>query len=344
MKESSRFYDLNPILSKKDINGKTPKLLIITTNRLAGKSHALEEHVLSFLRKGKYRKIAILCRHKTEIDGAAERFFSVSDWMHEGLMYRTGKKYNLGYADIILNEENVGYVLALSAIDGIKMSSGLLKDIDCVIWDEFQREDNRYLPNEATLFQSLKSSICRGYGSQERYCRFILASNHISLLSPILSDLEIEKRLMKNTKYVRGDGFVFEQSINLYALEAQKRTLGSSRSSDRYAGGEQVIYLNDSKASIGKPSGRGRYCETFKDKDGVYAIYYYADENKFYVSLGVDKQNKNCYTKIKNEVDGLFVVANHTLLYRRAFEKGRFTFENLECKSALIRYISYGCN
>lgn len=344
MKEISPYYDLNPILSKKDINGNIPQKVIITGNRASGKSHAIEEHFLSFLRKKKYRKIAVLCRYKYEMDGIAERFFSVSDWKHPGMTYATGKKNKMGYADLILNDEHVGYGICVASSDNIKEASGLFKDVDAVVWDEFQREDNKYLPNEITQLNSIISSISRGEGKQGRFVRFFFLSNLISLLSPLMSDLEIEKRLKRNTTYVRGDGFVFEQKINLSALKAQHKAIGLETGTSSYLGSGVVEYLNDNRSAIKTPIGRRMYCETFIVSGKKYAILYYTDEKMYYCTESVDRYFKLCYSKDRQDVCMNVFVPRHITHYRKAFEFGRFCFENLTCKSALIKYISYGCN
>lgn len=336
---TSQYYDLNPIRSKLDINGKQARMFIITGNRSAGKTHAMCEHVLSFLRKGRYRQIALLCRNKYELDDICESFFSVSNWMHPSDYY-TGKVSKMGYAPLYYNGKMIGYGLSLRASDNLKRCSGLFQFVDCMVWDEFQREDNQYIKNEARALKSIISTVSRGGGEQGRKVPCYLLSNTISVLSPILADLEIASRIHKNTRFVRGDGFIFEQSINQSALEAQKdNTLSIGR--ENYLGGTSVVYMNDNLSGVEKISGNLRYMETFIVDGERYAIKYSKDLEVFYCCKLIDKYCKRVYTRNKQEINDKITVPFGIPFYRKHFDKGMFRFENIECKSAIIKYLSY---
>lgn len=345
MKGNSLFYDINPMLSKKDINGDTPSMRIITGNRAGGKTHAMEEYLLSSIRKKRVRKFALLCRYKYELDDLAEGFFATSAWMHPGMTYETARVYKTGYSEIMLNGIHMGYGICIGAADNLKRLSGRFHDVDICIWDEFQREDERYLPREILQLNSVISTVSRGEGKKGRFVPFFMISNFISLLSPLLSALEIEKRLKSDTTYVRGEGFVFEQKIVLDALKEQAgNTASRALTRTQYLGGSTVRYLNDRRDAIETPKGRYKYCENFSSEGNTYAILYFPDRKILHATKKVDSNFKICYSKDMEEISEFVLVPRHITMYRDYFYAGRFTFDSLEAKSALIKYISYGCN
>ena len=68
------FYDGKNLLSKKDINGKKPKILISCGGRSTGKTTFWNSFVLNKY-KGTDAQFILLYRYKYEIDNIANRFF-----------------------------------------------------------------------------------------------------------------------------------------------------------------------------------------------------------------------------------------------------------------------------
>ena len=90
--------------------------------------------------------------------------------------------------------------------------------------------------------------------------------NTVSLLNPYYKEFGINKMLKKDTKFLRGDGWVFERTYNKNASIAYKES-GIARafkhaSYNEYA--SENKYLNDNECLIGKPTGQSRYICTIR--------------------------------------------------------------------------------
>ena len=72
--------------------------------------------------------------------------------------------------------------------------------------------------------------------------------------------------LSKDTKFLKGDGFVLEQCYNVHAAKAQQESaFNRAFANNEYAMyASQGVYLNDNIAFIDKPKGRNRYTCTLK--------------------------------------------------------------------------------
>lgn len=117
--------------------------------------------------------------------------------------------------------------------------------------DEFQSETNHYCPDEIRKFQSIHVTIARGKGKQYRYVRTILASNSVTMLNPYYKSMGIHKMLRNDTKFLRGHGWVMEQTFN----ESASKSLSSSGFSKAFDDGysdyaSQNVYLNDNETFI----------------------------------------------------------------------------------------------
>lgn len=88
------------------------------------------------------------------------------------------------------------------------------------VFDEYQDESNNYLPNEIDKLMSIHTSIARGDGKQSRRVPLYMASNTVSILNPYYQALGINKMLKRDTKILRGDGWVYERTYNENASKA----------------------------------------------------------------------------------------------------------------------------
>ena len=68
------FYDGTKVLSIKDINGNQPELVIVTTNRSAGKTTWFNRWFVKRFLNYK-EKFCLLYRFNYELDGVADTFF-----------------------------------------------------------------------------------------------------------------------------------------------------------------------------------------------------------------------------------------------------------------------------
>lgn len=217
-----------------------------------------------------------------------------------------------------------------------------------MLFDEFQCENQSgYCANEVNKFISIHTSVARGNGEQSRYVPVYMLSNKVSLLNPYYTQLGITERLQSNTVFLRGNGYVLEQSYNASASQAQQESAFiqafSTNDYVQYSSGKE--YLVNDNAFIEKLTGVNKYVCTIRYNKVNYAIRHFTDENYFYCDNSVDETFP---LKIAVNVDSHgdnYVLspafAMLTVTLRKAFESGNFRFKNLLAKQAIINLIKY---
>lgn len=347
------YYDGTKLLSLKDLDGNTPEIFMVTSNRTAGKTTYFNKLVFNrFLKKG--LKFMLVYRFKYELDDCANKFFKDI----QGLFFQEyelfSKKMATGiYHELFtrkIGEENAlscGYAISLNSADQLKKLSHFFSDTDCMLFDEFQSETNSYCPNEVEKFVSIHKTVARGQGKMNRYVPVYMCANPVTILNPYYVEMDISSRLTSDVKFLRGHGFVLEQGYNEAADKAQKESgFNAAFSKNRYiAYASEGSYLNDSTAFIEQPNGKARYLATIRFKGNDYGIrsfdalgIIYCDNrpdttypNK--IAVTTDDHNIN-YVMLKN--NELFI-AN----MRFFFEQGCFRFKDLKCKEAVLKLLSY---
>lgn len=341
------YYDGTKILSLNDINGNKPEVYLITTNRTGGKTTYFGRFCINkFIRNNS--KFALLYRFNYELSDVAVKFFKdIGELFFPEYEMTNSLKAKGIFSELKLNNVPCGYALALNAADNIKKYSHLFNDVDRIIFDEFQPESNRYCSNELEKFLSIHTSIARGHGKQTRYVPVYMLGNAVTLLNPYYTALGIAERLQSETKFLRGDGFVFENGFIESASEAMKASgFNKAFSGVKYSAyGAQNVYLHDNYTFIEKPSGRGKYIGTLRYRGNNYGIREYSElgiiycddkaDNTFPVRISVTTEDHNInYIMLKKS--DLFI-AN----LRYFFDKGCFRFKNLSCKEVILKTISY---
>lgn len=248
----SKYYDGTKLLSLLDIFGKTPTLFFCVGNRTAGKTYFFKRMLLNRFRK-KRKKFLILKRYNYEIQGTAEAFFKdieeIERKFHGHIM--TEKSFANGMmAELFYDGEPCGYVIAINQADLVKKMSTRFVDVEAIFFDEFQSETNKYCPQEVAKFRSILISIARGGGKQARHVPVYMCSNSVTVLNPYFVEYDIAKRLEKNTKFMRGNGWVLEQTYNESAAEALRREHAHMTGSKDLAYATGEMYLLDSEAFI----------------------------------------------------------------------------------------------
>lgn len=347
MSNNSKYYDGTKLLSMSDINGNKPEIYICSGNRTAGKTVYFNRLCVNrFLDAG--QKFMIIYRFNYEVDNVADKFFKDigSLFFKNNTMESTRKEKGL-YHELYLDGTSCGYAISLNSADQIKKNAHLFSDVSRMIFDEFQSETNNYCPDEITKLFSVHTSVARGQGEQVRYVPVYMLSNNVSLINPYYVALGISNRLNKDTKFLKGDGFVLEQCYNENAAKAQQQSaFNRAFASNSYAMyASQGVYLNDNIAFIEKPSGRSRYLCTLKCCGSCYSVREYYDAGVVYCD---DKADMSYPIKISVTTDDHNV--NYVMLrqydniihgMRYYFEKGCFRFKNLRCKEAILKAISY---
>lgn len=343
-----KYYSCDRLLTLKDKNGKPPEIFITDGNRTAGKSVSYKKKLIStFLKTKDVNQFFYLYRNKSDMSNCADVFFNDIKRIFYPSYSMTEKRILNGNIVVLyLNGVECGYCLPLSMSHKFKNMSALFSRVKHGFFDEYQNENNIYLPNEVEKLMSLHISIARGDGEQHRYVPLYMASNTVSILNPYYSALGINKMLKKNTKILKGDGWVFERTYNENANAAMTES-GFVRafSKSKYSSfASSNVYLNDNESLIERPSGGNQYLLTVIYNQKPYNIRKYSDV--VYVSTGCDEtfNNRICFN-VNDVVDdralrvttGNFIV----IMLREYFNRGMMRFENLDCKNMTLDLLSY---
>ena len=342
------YYDGTQLLSMKDLNGDTPEIFMVTTNRTGGKTTYYSRMLINKFINKKIRKFALLYRFKDELNDCANKFFKdIRGLFFQHMELESEPRDNGHFHELFLDGISCGYALPLNCADSIKKMSHFFSDVDIIMFDEFQSETNHYCSDEVKKFISVHTSIARGNGEQVRYVPVIMVGNPVTLLNPYYLEMGIAERLSSKTKFLRGNGFVLEQGYNESASKAQRES-GFNRafSGNAYVDyGAQGIYLNDNKSFIEKPTGRSRYVCTLRYKGKDYSVREYFEQGIMYCDTSVDETFplRISVTTDDFRINYIMLKNNDFVLsdFKFYFRNGCFRFKNLPCKEALIKSISY---
>lgn len=341
------YYDGTKLLSLKDANGENPEIYMVSGNRTAGKTTYFRRLLDNSFKKGK-GKFVSLYRFDYQLKNAEEAFFKdMNDIFFPNDTFAAEPHAKGKYYEWYINDQPCGYALAINNADFIKENSSLFNDVERILFDEFQSETNKYCADEIRKFRSVHTSIARGKGKQVRYVPVYMCSNMVTVLNPYFTAMGISSRIRKNTKFLRGNGFVLEQAFNESASKAQMDSGFNKAFVDEsyLAYSAQNIYLNDNYSFIEQPSGRGRYMYTVKYLGKHYSIWSYDNEGILYVSDKADLSfpNKLSLSTDDHNINYLMLKNNSftVLTLRDLFNRGCFRFKNLECKEMLFTLLSY---
>ena len=343
----SDFYDGTKLLSMLDIKGNKPSVYITEGNRTGGKTTYFNRLMVNrFKKQGK--KFACFCRFKDELKDYHEKFFKdINDLFFNGDVMESEKRDNGCYWDLKLNGEHCGYAIAINSADRIKKISHIFNDVDSILFDEFQSETNHYCTDEITKFFSVVVSISRGKGQHMRYVPVYLVANSVSLINPYYNAMGIGSRITKDTKFLRGDGFILERAyVEAAAIAQQDSGFFKAFHKSSYSSySAQNVYLNDNVAFIEKPQGKCRYLATLVYMGNEYGVYSYDELGIIYVSNKADTTApfKISVTTEDHNINYVMLKHNDAFLMqlRFYFDKGCLRFADLNAKEALMKAISY---
>ena len=336
------YYNNNKLLTLKDINGKKPEIFLCDGNRTAGKSYSFKSTLLrKWFRKGE--QFALIVRNQTDCKGYYESFWKdVGEDKYPEKECTEQSVAKGTFYQILIDGLVAGFVLPLSMASKIKRFSSMFIDVTSMFFDEYQDENSRYLPDEIKKLMSIHTSIARGHGEQTRYVALYMCSNTISLLNPYYVAFGIHKRLRDNTKFLRGDGWVFEKTLNENAKNAFQSSAFNrafSSATDYFSYASENVYLNDNLSLIEKPVGDFRYIATIKYDGEMYNIRQYS--NYIYVSEGCDITFplKIAYKPVDIAGDGFWLCNKNTPITKRIkqyFECGLLRFDGLKSKNMVF--------
>lgn len=343
----SKYYDGTKLLSMLDINGNKPEIYMCTSNRTAGKTTYFNRLcVNSFIKKGE--KFGVLYRFNYELDDVSNKFFKdIGSLFFHGHTMENKRRASGIFHELFLDNKSCGYAISLNSSDQIKKYSHLFSDITRLVFDEFQSENNHYCNDEIKKFISVHTSIARGQGKQVRYVPVYMISNPVSLINPYYVTMGVSNRLKSNTKFLKGDGFVLEQSFNNSAkLEQNNSGFNKAFSNNIYTSyASESVYLNDNTAFIEKPSGKNIYLCTLKYNNTFFAIREYTESGFLYCDDKADLtfNLKIAVTTEDHQINFVMLKRNDFFLsnLRYLYERGCFRFKDLRCKEAVLNALSY---
>ena len=342
-----QYYDGTKLLSLLDLNGKKPDIYISTSNRSAGKTTFFSRYFVNrFIKHGEM--FGLFYRYNYELSDVADKFFSEIKTLFFPSYTMTSKPKAKGiYHELLLNGELCGYAISINSAEQIKKYSHLFATIQRILYDEFLSENNKYCNNEVTKFQSCLTSISRGGGQQVRRVPVYLLGNFTSLLNPYYIAFDISSRLNIQTNYMRGNGWVLEQSFYEEVAAAQKESgIMRALSESRYTKfATEKIYLNDNDVFIERPQGKSRYLATIIIDGKNFALREYTESGIIYCDTSVDQTFPRRLAFSASEMDVNYIMLRQNSFFienmRSFFEYGCFRFKDLECKKAVFKMLSY---
>ena len=340
------YYNGTKLLSLNDINGNKPEIYICTSNRNAGKTTFFNRYfVKRFINYGE--QFIILYRYKYELDDCAVKFFNDIGSLFFPHSCLDNKSRSKGlYHELLLDGITCGYALALNSSDNIKRYSHIFNNVQRIIFDEFQSESNNYCNKEVSKLISIHTSVARGQNKQVRYVPVFLIGNFVSLLNPYYVELGITEKLNKNAKFLKGNGWVLEQSINDSAKNSLLNSGFNKAFSNNYIDySAGATYLNDSDNFIDVVKGKSKYIATLKFEDKCYSIRAFDELGIIYCDNTIDNTYpiKIAVTTPDHQINYV-MKQTHTVLLnllRYYFDKGCFRFKDLNCKKAVLKLLSY---
>ena len=340
------YYDGGKLLSMKDRCGQIPEIFLCESNRNAGKTTFFTRLLIKrFLKNG--CKFVKLVRYRTNLVDSPDKLFGdVIPNFFRGHSYDGETAPDKLYTKLYLDNKHCGFVIPINAARAVKECWQIFSGTTAMFLDEYQSEDNVYVPNEVQKLFSIHTSLARGEKKQVRYLPLYACSNSITMLNPYYHALGIQN-LPSETKFYRGDGFVLEHNFNEGAAAANASS-GFSRAFKNLSYANHVkenIYLNDSVTFIEKPRGNGRYVCTFLCGGNNYAIYMYDENGYAYTCHNVDYSFPRRVSVYTSDMRPNYVMMhsekNLIQLLRYFFQVGCFRFKDISCKNATMELLSY---
>lgn len=343
----NKYYDGTKLLSLMDINGDKPEIYMSTSNRSAGKTTYFNRMLVN--RYKKYgEKFILLYRFNYELTECADKFFKEIGRLFFKDDVMTEKKHANGiYVELFLNDKPCGYCISLNFADQLKKYSHLLADASSMLFDEFQSETNHYCPNEVEKLLSIHTSIARGGGEQVKRLPVYMISNAVSIINPYYMVLGIADRLQKDTKYLRGEGWVLEQGFYENVSKEQcNSAFNRAFSQSKYVQyASENVYLLDGACMIEKMKGNSEYVATVYAGGKHYGIRNFVDDGILYIDNSADETYRIKFSITPSEQDGGYelITTQHYMFYtlKQYFTKGRVRFKNQECKQVFFTLLKF---
>ena len=339
------YYNGNKLLSLMDINGKLPEIYMCCGNRTAGKTFFFKRWMLRrFVKHGE--KFVIFVRYIDDLPNVVDGFFAdIGPLEFDGhtmtqkpIMH--GKSYELYY-----DNRPCGYVVAVNDPERIKRNSAIFADAQRGFFDEFMSENDKYCPNEVQKLNSIRVSIARGgaTGAHTRYFPVYMASNNVTIFNPYFEYFGVSARLQNNTHYLRGNGWVLEQTFNKAAAAALSQNFATINADEMKYMAENR-YLLDRNTFVDAVPGE-KYCMCKIRYNGkTYTVWGMSKDDLWYVSSKLKSDTRNIITVSPDDhdKDSILITRSHKIykLLRQCYNDGLIRFDSGSAKHAFLSALS----
>lgn len=332
------FYIGNKLLSLRDLNGNKPEIFMCCGNRTAGKTFFFKRW---FVKRAleKHERFVVFVRQVEAIKDAYMGFWADIGpivWPNKQMTQRPLLHGKAGLLSI--DGVPVGYVVSLNDPDTIKRNSSLFADAQRGFFDEFQSESGKYLAKEFQKFNSVRLSIARGgaQGTHSRYFPVYMCSNMVTEFNPYFEALKCLPS--KRDKFLRGDGWVLEQTFNVKAAEAIKKNFKTLSDKElQYATRNE--YLLDTNTFVDKVPGT-KTCACMIRYEGKRYGIWQTQQGFYYVSSKLWAETPFVFAldNDSHNTDSIYITKSMPVAkaLRKAYDMGNMRFENQGSKNAFV--------
>lgn len=339
MAKKHPYYSFNRVLSFNAIYN------FIVGGRGLGKTYgAKKKAITDYIRKGDM--FIYVRRYKGELSNSKTTFFA--DVAHEfpNFIFRVhGGEAQMARADTDPKAKNswqtIGYFIALST--GQSQKSVSFPRVKTIIFDEFIIEKGaiHYLPDEATIFNNLYSTVDRW---QDKTKVFFLA-NSVSIMNPYFMKYDIEPDKADANGFIKkADGFIVAHfpDSKLFAMSVFETKFGKfiKNTDDDYADyavGNQFADNND--GLISPKDSKARYRYTIETKQGSFSVWYNLFTAEYTIQEKLPKKQIvfTLMAEKMGEEKTLLVYGDKLMQQlRAAFRSARITFDKPSTRNVFI--------
>lgn len=339
-----QYYDGTKLLSLKDINGEKPVDFLTVGNRGPGKTFYYSRMVINKFLENK-GQFVLINRFPKLMIGIGESFSAevIAKTPKFNGLFIDSECEGTDYIQRLFiskkgtdkrKRETCGFAVAINGADYLRHFRPLFREVNRIFFDEFQSENKHYCTEEITKFLSTRTTILNG----RDYIPTYYTSNAVSMINPYFSAMGIGARLTKNTKYLRGDGWVLEQYYNEASADNINKANRSFKNSKYLDYATENVYLNDDENFIEKPAGVGQYIATLIYEGKEYGVFKFPD--CIYCTSSADSTfaKRIAVTVSDTAYKGVYI--NQAPLFvsscRQAFFQGQCRFKDLNAKIAFF--------
>lgn len=238
------------------------------------------------------------------------------------------------------------YPVAINLFNDYKNSN--FDNVHTIIYDEFISEDGSRLPGEVSAVYNLYDTIARGREDALESTSIVFISNAITLNSPFLTELSIDREVRADTKrlYRPEKAFCLEIVNNEVAAEKMLsspigKAMKAGDAGRAYLGYSQSNTLKDNRDFIGpKPPGPMWCVYGFKIDGIVFWLWAGATDTLFFSDRhpGASSVPILALTKEDHGIDTRMISHNLGLTKRikKAYGDGKVVFDNMRSKGAFL--------